>query len=142
MTRKRLRGEAAEKGGKCAAQRATLRPPSSFSDARSKVIFPCYSKRLLSRSSAAVSSPSGIPLSFLILPGAALSNGRHSHPLIGEREFCHYLINVQVSARSGSSAPLGTSVRVHPSSHGGVRSRKTHAHFGPYAHASYCHFGY
>lgn len=86
--------------------------------------------------------PSGISLSSLILPRPSFLNGHHSHSLIGDCEFCHNLINVQVSAHSGSSAPVGTSVRAHPCSHRGVRRRKAHTHFHPYAHASYCHFGY
>lgn len=86
--------------------------------------------------------PSGISLSSLILPRPSVLNGHHSHSLIGDCEFCHYLIIVQVSAHSGSSAPVGTSVRVHPCSHRGVKRRKAHTHFHPYAHASYCHFGY
>lgn len=77
-------------------------------------------------------------------PPPSVLNAVHSLSLIGECEFCHHLINVQDSARSGSSAPLGTSVHAHPCSHRGVRRRKTHTHthIGPYAHARYCHFGY
>lgn len=88
--------------------------------------------------------PNGISLSFLICPSLSVLNGLHSLSLIGECKFCHHLINVQVSAHAGSSAPVGTSVRAHPCSHRGVRRRKTHAHtyIRPYAHARYCHFGY
>lgn len=80
--------------------------------------------------------PFGISLSFLILlpppPRPSVLNGHHSHSLIGECEFCHYLINVQVSARSGSSAPVGTSVHAHPCSQWRCQTQKrltrTHTH--------------
>lgn len=73
-----------------------------------------------------ITFPMGYPCQFSSFP--SVLNGLHSLSLIGECEFCHHLINVQVSAHSGSSAPVGTSVHAHPCSHRGVRRRKLHTH--------------
>lgn len=83
-----------------------------------------------------LTSPTGDPCHFSSFPTPSVLNGLHSLSLIGECKFCHHLINVQVSARTGSSAPVGTSVHAHPCSYRGVRHRKTHTHIRSHAHTN------